>query len=273
MGAVTCSFFPINIFVIPFLLPVVLYRSEKMSEVLLKVQFSLMSLIYTFMLMFMMIPVFPILYIKIIINSTFIMFANKRQKYMCQNFQQLCSTVFLGPAIIGMCFLIDLFQLPTLIMKSEREFEHKYQQIEHALNPVQTGYVEKVFNKMFKGLFAHQFLNKSMSLLELMKFHRKAFGLIESLHDLVCRGTKDYKMALNRVYDYNMTKILSKQSSFPDMGGDLKESRVEVNVMYSVQFDITKYNFIESMFRRIKMGVMQQYLKSQEKNHIYDDTN
>lgn len=137
---------------------------------------------------------------------------------------------------------------------------------------MQTGYVEKVFNKMFKGLYAHQFMNKSMSLLELMKFHRKAFGLIESLHDLVCRGTKDYKMALNRVYDYNMTKILSKQSSFPDMGGDLKESRVEVNVMYSVQFDITKFNFIESLFRRIKMGTMQMFLKSQEKNHIYDDT-
>lgn len=126
VGAVTCTFFPINILVIPFLLPVVLYRSEKMSEVLLKTQYTLMAVIYTVILMMIAVPVFPFLYVKLIVNSMYIMFANKRQKYMCQNFQLICQSIFIGPVIIALCFLIDIFQLPTLILRSEEVFEHKY---------------------------------------------------------------------------------------------------------------------------------------------------
>jgi len=38
-----------------------------------------------------------------------------------------------------------------------------------------------------------------MTLMELMLMHRKIFSLIENLHDLCCRGNKDYKEALAMV--------------------------------------------------------------------------
>lgn len=52
---------------------------------------------------------------------------------------------------------------------------------------------------MFKGLNYIKFKGRHMTLIELMQLHRKIFRLVDNLHDLICRGTKDYKEALSRV--------------------------------------------------------------------------
>lgn len=49
-----------------------------------------------------------------------------------------------------------------------------------------------------------------MTLNALMIMHTKIFSIIENLHDLCCRGTKDSKQALANVQDYNLTKILTR---------------------------------------------------------------
>ena len=56
--------------------------------------------------------------------------------------------------------------------------------------------------------------------------------MIESLHDFTCRGNKDYKEALEKIRDYNITKILSRMCSIPDPNGDYKESKVEINIIH-----------------------------------------
>ena len=68
-----------------------------------------------------------------------------------------------------------------------------------------------VFSKIFYRDFTQNFAGKGMTLIELMIMHRRIFSLIDNLHDLCCRGTKDYKEALANVQDYNMTKILSRK--------------------------------------------------------------
>ena len=67
-----------------------------------------------------------------------------------------------------------------------------------------------------------------------MIMHRKIYSLIDNLHDLCCRGTKDYRESLANVQDYNMTKILSRKCSIPDTSGDVKLSKVDFNIMYAI---------------------------------------
>jgi len=67
-----------------------------------------------------------------------------------------------------------------------------------------------------------------------MLIHRKSFSMIDNLHDLTCRGNKDYKEALEKVRDYNIAKILTRMCSIPDPNGDYKESKVEMNVVHAV---------------------------------------
>lgn len=96
--------------------------------------------------------------------------------------------------------------------------------------------------------------------------HRGIFSLIDNLHDLVCRGNKDYKEALSNVQDYNMTKILTRQCSIPDIGGDYKEGRCDLNVIYAVQFDIDLYNYIDIVLRKNKMGILMDEQRAKQKS-------
>jgi hypothetical protein len=43
------------------------------------------------------------------------------------------------------------------------------------------------------------FKGKYVSYLELLCMHRSYFGIMESLNDLICKGTKDYKESLLKV--------------------------------------------------------------------------
>ena len=61
-----------------------------------------------------------------------------------------------------------------------------------------------------------------MTLLQLMEMHVRIFKLIDNLHDLTCRGLKDYKEAVSNVQDYNMTKVLTQKCSIPDAHGEFK---------------------------------------------------
>ena len=103
-----------------------------------------------------------------------------------------------------------------------------------------------------------------MTLIQLMQMHRGIFSLIDNLHDLTCRGNKDYKEALSNVQDYNMTKILTRQCSLPDLDGEYKESKCELNVIYAVQFDIELYNFIDVVLRKLRMQTLHKYIKDME---------
>ena len=78
------------------------------------------------------------------------------------------------------------------------------------------------FGKIFYDGNFEKFKGKNMTLIELMEMHRIIFSLIDNLHDLVCKGTKNYKQALQNVQDYNMTKILTRKASIPERSGEYK---------------------------------------------------
>jgi hypothetical protein len=126
------------------------------------------------------------------------------------------------------------------------------------------------FVKIFYGQAWNGFKNTFMTLIQLMQMHRGIFSLIDNLHDLTCRGNKDYKEALSNVQDYNMTKILTRQCSIPDINGDYKEAKCDLNTIYAVQFDIELYNYIDSTLRKLRMGILRDEIYKKERGLYVD---
>ena len=112
---------------------------------------------------------------------------------------QLLVTLFLGPVIIIVSFLIDLLTLPSVILADSRNFEHKYQMSSDRLNDAQIDVVMVTFSKIFYNGNFESYKGKHMTLIELMRMHRIIFSLITNLHDLTCKGSKDYKEWLSNV--------------------------------------------------------------------------
>jgi hypothetical protein len=162
--------------------------------------------------------------------------------------------LFLGPIFICVSLIIDLLSLPNILMKDSRDFEHKYQLSTDRLNDVQIDVVMLTFIKIFYGSNFQAFKGKHMTLIELMVMHTGIFSIIENLHNLFCRGNKDYKEALSNVQDYNMTKILTRKCSIPDKGGDYKEGRCDLDVIHAVQMDIEMFNYVDVIMRKVRLG-------------------
>ena len=182
----------------------------------------------------MFVPAAPILIFKIYTNSIFILLTNKREAYKGENFVQFFMTIVLGPILMVLSIIIDLLSLPNVLLKEGSNFEHKYQLSQDRLTDIQIVVVMDTFVKIFYGQAWNGFKNTFMTLIQLMQMHRGIFSLIDNLHDLTCRGNKDYKEALSNVQDYNMTKILTRQCSIPDINGDYKEAKCDLNTIYAV---------------------------------------
>ena len=86
--------------------------------------------------------------------------------------------------------------------------------------------------------------------------HRRIFQITDNLHDLMCRGTKDYRSSLATVEDYNLTKILSRKCAIPDVSGDIKLFKVDFNIMEALQMDIEMYNYISQIMKESEWGKM-----------------
>ena len=190
----------------------------------------------------------PILYIKTIANQVYILMNSKRVAYPGQNAVNLLLAIFLNPILIFASFVVDLIVLPNLLLKDSKGFEHKYQTHLELLNEQQHGIVLKIFVNLFYVNFFTKWANKRMTMIDMMKMHLRVFEIQENLHDLMCRGNKDYKYALANVQDYNMTKIMTKQSAVPDRTGDIKLFTCEFNLLFHLQTDVELYNYLSLVF-------------------------
>jgi hypothetical protein len=108
-------------------------------------------------------------------------------------------TIFLNPVIILASLIVDMVSLPNLLMQDERNFEFKYPTSLDVLTTTQLDTLSRIFVSIFYVQFTQEYANRAMTLIELMVMHRKIFCLTENMHDLVCRGLKDYKEALATV--------------------------------------------------------------------------
>lgn len=80
-SGVTITFFPISIIVLPFIAPVVLFKSERLNDFILKMQYGILIIMYCFLAVIISIPICPLLYFKSIFNAIYISMNNKREEY------------------------------------------------------------------------------------------------------------------------------------------------------------------------------------------------
>ena len=138
------------------------------------------------------------------------------------------------------------------------------------MNDFQIDVVMVTFVKIFYGQNFQAYKGQHMTLIQLMMMHRRIFSLIDNIHDLTCRGNKDYKQAMSNVQDYNMTKILTRKCSIPDRNGEYKEGKCELDVIYAVQMDIELYNYVDIVLRKNKMGILEAEMKASVKGQKND---
>mmetsp|Transcript_12383 Transcript_12383/g.19278 ORF Transcript_12383/g.19278 Transcript_12383/m.19278 type:complete len:135 (+) Transcript_12383:819-1223(+) len=80
-GAITMTFFPINIILLPFILPLVLMRSERLSTLVLQIQYGILGLFYFVVGLLLAGVLVPLFYLKILLNSAYVAIKNKHQSY------------------------------------------------------------------------------------------------------------------------------------------------------------------------------------------------
>mmetsp|Transcript_30416 Transcript_30416/g.46592 ORF Transcript_30416/g.46592 Transcript_30416/m.46592 type:complete len:126 (+) Transcript_30416:830-1207(+) len=78
VGGATLTFYPINIIITPFLIPIMIVRSTRVSDFALKIQYTLMVVLYCFIIAVLVVPAVPLLYLKAVVNALYIVFNRVR---------------------------------------------------------------------------------------------------------------------------------------------------------------------------------------------------
>lgn len=266
IGGVTLSFFPINVVVTPFILPILNMRSQRASDFLLKIQYILMIVMYLIMALVFTIPMAPFLYLKMMVNSVYILF-NRPATYNGENVAHFFVAFLVGPLVILSSIVTDFVTIPSILLKDSKDFERKYQLNSDRFNDYQIDMFMKLFHRLFYGQGWILWKGKSMTMNDLMVMHRKIFDIVNNMHDLMCRGSKDYRQALQNVQDYNMTKILTSKCAIPSKSGEFKEGQVEFDVIYAVAMDVEIYNFIDIVLRKYRMGKLWDEVVAKEEDN------
>mmetsp|Transcript_8089 Transcript_8089/g.13583 ORF Transcript_8089/g.13583 Transcript_8089/m.13583 type:complete len:171 (+) Transcript_8089:640-1152(+) len=81
IGGVSLTFFPVNVFLLPFILPVVVFQSERLNDFILKIQYVFMIVMYCVIALLIALPLTPLLYFKCIANAVYIAMKNKREAF------------------------------------------------------------------------------------------------------------------------------------------------------------------------------------------------
>ena len=80
-GAISLSFFPLNVILGPFFIPVIVLKSKLISDFVLKLEYVILMTFYVSFGAFFLLAVSPILYIKTIVNSAHILKKNKNEDF------------------------------------------------------------------------------------------------------------------------------------------------------------------------------------------------
>jgi hypothetical protein len=126
LGAISLTFFPINILIAPFILPIIFIKSKRISDFFLKFQYTMMMVMYAFAAGLFIVLLTPLLFIKVVANSFYILLYNKRQKFKGENIIQFGFACFLSPFIIPISITVDFLSMPNTLFKENTTFEHKY---------------------------------------------------------------------------------------------------------------------------------------------------
>jgi len=203
-GGITMTFFPINIILLPFILPLIILKSERLNEFVLKAQYFILVVLYIGIGALISVPLAPFLYVKIIINSGYIAANNKRYSYPCESSIKFIFSLVFAPFLIVLSLLIDFLSLNVSLLKDEKYFEFKYQKMDpfSDQDPVQ------ITNNLVNMFLSRQQKKLSMTKDQLRIMKTKQFNIVDNYHSFFCRGDKSYKDSMANIKIFNLTKAL-----------------------------------------------------------------
>mmetsp|Transcript_11802 Transcript_11802/g.18131 ORF Transcript_11802/g.18131 Transcript_11802/m.18131 type:complete len:181 (-) Transcript_11802:656-1198(-) len=127
-GAITMTFFPINIVLLPFIIPLLVLKSERLNDTVLKLQYFILIVFYIAMGALISVVLTPFLFIKVALNAVYVGIKNKRTTYRCQGLVNSAIALIGGLPIIVLSLVVDFLSLNVMLLKDEKYFEFKYQQ-------------------------------------------------------------------------------------------------------------------------------------------------
>jgi len=163
--------------------------------------------------------------------------------------------------------LVDFLNMPNLVHRPTSELEEKYQLYEDVMNKYQIKQMLSIIHRLEKR-YSKNLKDISIPIEELMKVHRLAFRITDNLHDLVCRGVKDYKQALSIIQDYNMSKILCRKFSVPHHTNLIRFAVCDLESMINTFRDTELYNFVDQLVRLKRINMLQTQIK---KGDLFDE--
>ena len=86
LGGITTSFFPINIILLPFIVPILVLKNKALNDLILKSQYVLMGVLYALLALLSCAVIIPLLYFKTCVNSIYIYSTQARQSYKGEAF-------------------------------------------------------------------------------------------------------------------------------------------------------------------------------------------
>jgi hypothetical protein len=133
IGSITSTFFPINIIMLPMMIPVLFVKNKKLNEMINKLQYAGMIVLQTIAITLFQILLFPIMYAKMVLNSFHIMIISKQNKGIERYLEPLFS-IIVSPFVIMISIFVDIISLPSVLLRPDFEFELKYQRSVDELN-------------------------------------------------------------------------------------------------------------------------------------------
>ena len=76
--------------------------------------------------------------------------------------------MFLNPVILLISFLIDLLNLPNLLLKDEKGFEFKYQNSNEHMDSYQVDQLFSIFKRIFYSNFEQKYQDKASTFIDSM---------------------------------------------------------------------------------------------------------
>ena len=147
IGSVTSTFFPINIVMLPMLVPVLVVQNRKLNEMVNKLQYAAMIVLQISAISLFQVILSPIVYAKMVLNSFHIMIISKNQTGI-ERYLDPFFSIIASPFVIGISICVDLLSLPNVLLQPDFEFEHKYQRNVDELNEDQLRKVNQVFEQV-----------------------------------------------------------------------------------------------------------------------------
>lgn len=118
IGSVSSTFFPINIFILPFMPLIILVKNKNTNETFNKFQYTIMVLLYCVALTIFQLALFPIMLVKLILNTFHIMINSQKQSFFDKYIYPFY-ILLVSPFGILLSIIVDFVTLPKIFWKNE----------------------------------------------------------------------------------------------------------------------------------------------------------